>query len=359
MATTYTPPANSNAALAWLQRHPLLYWVLSGIWRLFGYVFSLQWIVDFTRWLQLKGGLIAESAFTLATTYVILDLVAHPAVTWLMSDSMINGANQIALICFSVLPELIAVAAVLKTLELWGMFIRTKDKGLLFWPTAYTITTAIFVTMTLLTITGFSASIEAMNNGSTQVIYHLDGTSVVIRVITGFCFGTIELIHAKIGSAQFTRLFDTLRSQLVASQNVTTQRDTTITDLQNDIARLQQQMTNSIAQLQSDLAAKEQELIDARLALATRKMTRNKKETTAQPDEVHTDALPAIGISKEKRAKLKAALRKQITTDGKPNVKAAAVDAGMSYATARKYAQAIVAEITEELSPRLALVKEA
>jgi len=358
MATTYTP-ANSNAGSAWLHQHPFLLWLLSGLWRVICYAFSFMWIVDITRWLQLKGGLIAESAFTLATTYVILDLVAHPLVSWIISDSIIALLNQVALICFSVLPELISVAAILKTIELWCMFVRTRDKALLFWPIAYTLLTAIFVTATLLTISGFSSSVEAMNNGSTQVSYHLDGTSVVIRCLTGWIFGVVELVHAKIGTAQFTRLFDTLRSQVVTAQSVTAQRDSTITDLQSDIATLRTEMASNIAKLQSDIAAKEQELIDARLALATRKMTRHKKETTAQPEETHTDDLPAIGISKEKRAKLKAALRKQITTDGKPNVKAAAVDAGMSYATARKYAQAIVIEITEELSPRLALVKEA
>ena len=95
----------------WKEAHPRVGACIDLVTSLFHYITSGKWVVDLVRWMITTGGTIAESAFLLATVYVTTNTVAHTLVTWILPDRVISTLNQVSVIAFSVLPELIIFAA--------------------------------------------------------------------------------------------------------------------------------------------------------------------------------------------------------------------------------------------------------
>src|SRR5207244_11444886 len=76
------------------------------------YLFSLRWIVDLVRWLVGTGGNIAESAFLLATLFVTVEVVAGKLFSWVIPNpDVVSTLNQLAVIAFTALPDLIIFQA--------------------------------------------------------------------------------------------------------------------------------------------------------------------------------------------------------------------------------------------------------
>lgn len=209
-------------------------WFLLGLKTIWGaiceavrYVVSFQWVVDLTQWLISTGGKVAESAFLLATTYVIVNLVAHKLVLWMVFENtnVIDTFNQIAMIAFSVLPELIAIAAIIRSFEQWKYLFLTRRIEFLIWALLFTAPTIVFAVMTIITINGF-VSLESAGQ-----IYSLSPDSLHWRVISGWCYGCCSMLYAKIGKGSITRAFDDLVKNL-------SEREGTIKEFQGELKQL-------------------------------------------------------------------------------------------------------------------------
>lgn len=183
--------------------------VLKAIKTTIFYVWSGQWIVDIVRRLIKTAGTIAESAFLLATIYVTINNVAHLLIKWTIPDKVIGVLNQIAVICFSVLPELIVVSAILVAYDHWCMWKETKERTMLSWAIAYTIPTTCFTVMTIITLSTF------VNVESTQDISPTaTGWMLVIRCLAGWFYALLQMMWTGRGKVGYSGHLKKLKGEI-------------------------------------------------------------------------------------------------------------------------------------------------
>lgn len=162
------------------------------------YILSGQFVVDLVRRLVKTAGVMAESAFLLATVYVTINNVAHLLVTWLFPPGYILFANQISVVVFSILPELIVASAILVTYEHWSIYLLTKRKDAMAWSIAYSIPTVVFAVMTVLTLSTF------VNVQSTADISPTaTGLMLVLRCLAGWFYALTQMIWSQKGKVGY------------------------------------------------------------------------------------------------------------------------------------------------------------
>lgn len=341
----------------WLEKHPRINAFLNALSDGLHYMFTGGWIVDLVRWMIDAGGNIAESAFILATVYVTLNTVAHLLISWLLPDNVITALNQFSIIAFSVLPELIVVAAMAICFDHWRLVVATKRIDCWIWAIAYSIPTVVFLGMTIYTITSFvsfevanTMTVHHMVNGKlvSEVVqvgsYTATGPMLVTRCLAGWCFGTVQMLFVKLGKPGYTAMIDNLNSDLESLGEKVSDRDTQVTSLQDQVTTLQQQVETQ-----------SRDLVDARLAIATQKVTRTKSdqgdsENDLGGESAHNNGkVTNLGASAQ-RAKLKKHIRKLVLAGTKINYKQITADTGISYNTVRRHADAIIKELTSEHS---------
>ena len=220
-------------------------------------VLTWRWFVRLVRWLIISGGTVAESAFLVATLYVTACVVAHPLLTWIFPMQVIMILNQVSVLVFSWLPEVIVFSAVKITLDHWKTAWSTKNKWSFVWAIAYTLPTLAFLLMTIITLLSF-VSLQQMNVDD----YQVSGIMLNARVLSGWFYGIVQMLFDSIGKQGYAETIAHLHEDVV-------QRENTITTLSNQVAHMQQDM----AQLQDQMATQERALFDAQMALATRRMT--------------------------------------------------------------------------------------
>lgn len=322
------------ASSSWLEKHPRIAGALRASASLLRYIVTGAWIVDLVRWLVDTGGNIAESAFVLATVYVTINTVAHLLVSWLLPDSLITSLNQISVIAFSVLPELIVVAAMVITFDHWKMVVNTRRFDAWVWAIAYTLPTLVFLGMTIYTITSF-VSFEAANSTTSP---QATGAILVIRCLAGWSYGIAQMLWVKRGKKGYAGVVADLKSEIVALGVVVANGEKSLNELQEKFAQLEQQFEDQ-----------GRELVNARLQIATQKVTRVKSDNSesAQNDKsAHPGKVTLLHSENEKRSKLKKHFRGVVLAGEKVNFKKIAADTGISYNTVRRHAADIIEEIT-------------
>jgi hypothetical protein len=294
------------------------------------YVIFFKWVVDLARWMISTGGNIAESAFLIATVYVTINTVAHTLVAWLLPQNVIMTLNQVAVIAFSVLPELIIFAALAKTFDHFKLaFQNKKHLDMWAWAVCYAIPTSVFLYLTVVTISSF-VSVEAVNATTAP---QATGAMLVTRCLAGWGYGLLQMLFIQLGKDSYSGLFARLRAEIVALVATVAARDASIAALQSSVATLEDEK----ALLQSDLAT-------ARLSLA--KVTRGKEKSTLQsgekstPEKVEKSTSDTVNSAKYQR--LKSEIERAILGGDKVNLKKISAAAGVSYNMARRNAQNII-----------------
>lgn len=335
----------------WLERHPRINTFLNAVSDSFHYVFTGGWVVDLVRWMIDTGGNIAESAFILATVYVTLNTVAHLLVSWLLPDRAITTLNQISIIAFSVLPELIVVSALAVCFDHWRMVYTTRRLDAWVWAILYSLPTVVFLGMTVFTITSFvsfevanTTTVHHMVNGKliTELVqagsYTATGPMLVTRCLAGWSYGTIRMIFAKLGKPGYTSMITDLKTEGVALGDKLKERDDLVTDLQTQVATMQKQ-----------IETQGNELIEARIAVATAKVTREtQSDITRIEKATHGKVTPLRGDGDSKREKLKRHIRGVVLAGEKVNYKQIEKDTGLSYNMIRAHAKTIIEELSNE-----------
>src|SRR5258708_6708380 len=317
----------------------------------FLYIVLFRWVIDIVRWLLGVGGTIAESSFLLATTYVIINLVAHKLVLWMVfsNTNVIDTCNQVALIAFSVLPELIVISAIKKSYEQWQLSFRTRRIEYFIWSVLFTLPTLIFMYMTIRTVSGF-VSLE-----STGQSYVLTGDDLRWRVISGWVYGVSQMLYAEIGKGTLDKMFNDIKHQLQDAALSLADRETTIANLET-----------TSATLQSDMAVLQSEIVTLRIAQAQRKTHTQQKpapsehktsEKTQTHAETHTQE-SGTQSPNEKHQHFKTLVKKAVLSGQPINIKQFSKAAGLSYNTGLHHKDTIIREITNE-HPAIQLVKEA
>lgn len=179
---------------------PVYRWFISGIW-----------FVNIVRQIVVTGGNIAESAFLLATLWVIVNAVAHKLLTWIMPTHIIELINYLSVIAFSALPELIIIPVTIICLTHWFEAIQRKSKVSATWALCYTIPTVVFFVMTIAAITTFVST-----GGSTLV--PIDGPQLVVRCLAGWMYAVVNMLFKKLGEPHYASNMQGLKTALTQKQ---------------------------------------------------------------------------------------------------------------------------------------------
>lgn len=163
------------------------------------FVISLEWITRFVRLLTKTAGNIAESVFILASLWVIINMVAHKFLLLFIHPEIIEYTNQLALISFSALPELIFVLTLERTLLLW----KHKER---IWGLLYSIPCIAFV---YLTTSAFFKFTNSSGEAST-----LAGFELVIRVLIGYYYSVLNQMFSKLKEPNLFSELGRLKSEL-------------------------------------------------------------------------------------------------------------------------------------------------
>jgi|SRR5271157_22794 len=202
-------------------------------------ILSGQIVVDFVRHLIKVAGNIAESVFMLSAIYVTINNVAHPFLELIMPAVLITLLSQIAVIMLSVLPELVAANAIIKTYDHWNTAYIIKLRSEMLWAIAYTIPTVIFLTMTAITLASFTST-----ENSATIIPTATGVALSIRCLTGWYYGLLQMVYAerkrKSHTGHLIKLkgdLDLIRGELSKVRGDLTKMKSENTSLRNKLTR--------------------------------------------------------------------------------------------------------------------------
>jgi hypothetical protein len=198
----YAQLGNKLQQLAWVSVP------IRGIGQFLYYLVTFRFLVTFADWLRLiaasvaesvvrlllAAGKSAESLFIVATCYVIAVFVAHSFMHDLMGDSIMGTGNQLALLIFSALPELIIWDAVATSVERCSKATQSKRLVDWMWAGVTVAPTLVFAIMTIVTICSFT-SLESANQAITQVT----GLALTTRVLAGWMYATVNGLYNRIG----------------------------------------------------------------------------------------------------------------------------------------------------------------
>jgi hypothetical protein len=172
---------------------------------------SGMWFVHIVRQLVVTSGNIAESAFLLATLWVITNAVAHTLVTWIMDAHTIELINNLSTIAFGALPELIFISVVCTCFNHWSATIRQKSKASGTWAILYTIPACFFAVITISAITTF------VSTKGVQTI-PMDPAWLVIRCLSGWFYAVINMLFQKLGEPHYASNLESLKTSLEEKQ---------------------------------------------------------------------------------------------------------------------------------------------
>ena len=178
---------------------------------------SGMWFVSIMRQCIITGGNIAESAFLLATLWVIVNAVAHTMVLWVIDAHTIELINNLSAIAFSALPELIIIPVIIVCYGHWHTAIKYKSLASGTWAILYSIPALFFLVMTIITITTF------VSTKGTQFV-PMDGFQLVIRCLSGWMYAVVNMLFQKLGEPHYASKLD--------------ERDTAIAQLKTRIETL-------------------------------------------------------------------------------------------------------------------------
>lgn len=156
----------------------------------------LNWINVLVLEAIMAAGNVSKSIFILGTLWVTSLAVAYPLLSWLLGANSIGTINQLCLLCFSWLPELILPNAIVHVFYLWYKFIVARKAFDIAWAIAYTLPTILFVFITVTTIYAFISQKDI----SQVVSVRLDGVQLAVRVFTGWVYGMLTMVSVKLGS---------------------------------------------------------------------------------------------------------------------------------------------------------------
>lgn len=346
----------------------------AGIIALLRYILGCYWIEDAGNGLILVAGRISEKALLFATLYVTAEYIAHAFIQAILGAWIMNGLNSIALIAFSLLPEIILASAIKTTLEHWQRFniSRKWRNPAIIWAILYTILTVGFLVMTVATISGFVISESATGDPLLAT-----GGWLVARCLAGWVYSLVSLIWATAGKhglqamlmglrAQVAELQATVASQTKAMADQATEHQKAIElqatqhdqAIKSQATQFQKAMTDQATRLRAEATEKATALGIAQATInsqatqiesyardlgdAQEKLRKREARAAAQaeqpPSAENVRTFPQAPTQDNYyRDRIIQAMRKQIADGQEIDYQAIARDLGIGYSTVRKY----------------------
>lgn len=184
-----------------MEKYPKIYGILSILASVFGYVFNGHIVLGAAKWGITVGGRIATSILFFAALWVAGRSTEPASLAHLLNyipliHMTASQVDHIAILSFTLLPEILLLGAGLTTIEQW---VGVKRQGGLYWIWAllYSLLTAVFLGIAIYTFISF------LVNGSASVVMSATGKAdgaTLIRALTGWSYALLELLHAGVGA---------------------------------------------------------------------------------------------------------------------------------------------------------------
>ncbi len=326
--------------IVWLSVSSVTFWyhIGMGIVTFLRYLKSFKWVVDIARAIQDTGAMIAESAFTLGIIYVIFFTFGHFLIS-LLPGGIITVTNQIVMITFTVLPELVMIPIMITTYDHFTMTRRTKDNRGYVWFGLYLILTLLFVGLTLVLLSGLQGGIV---ENTTQT----SGNIFILRCFSGLFYTVLQRLWDAKGKNTYTATFHKLTCEN--------------SDLHVSLSETHKVVENlhvSLLELQGKVTQLEHDKMSLSLALAGKKVTPKSHTQSNTPTSEKTsldntlaykESNTPINIS-DIREKLKHEIANVVASGKKISYTEISKKVGVHPNTVRKHAPSIVKEISQEL----------
>ena len=303
----------SAARLFWdqqMEKHPKIHGVLSILASVFDYVFNGHIILGAAKWAITVGGRIATSILFFAALWVAGRSTEPVSLAHLLTYlPFINvkapQVDHVAILSFTLLPEILLLGAGLTTIEQW---VGVKRQGGLYWIWAliYSPLTAVFLGIAIYTFTSFLA------NGSASVVISAAGKAdgaTLIRALAGWSYALLELLHAGVG----TRYSNAAPEATSAVPPIDIQAT-----ISQAISELAAQLQDSQARMFGDLAEKIEQrvhLLDGRqqMTLTTIQEETQTAMASLTPDRLIASLTGPIETLLAERVKVSLAEMRQIS----------------------------------------------
>jgi hypothetical protein len=234
-----------------MQAAPFLASILRGVGVGVEFFIGGHFIVALGHRVIKTSGRIAETALLLATLWITAANVT-PNLVGRLGPGVVSTLNDLSLMAFSLLPEVIVFSAILATYQHWVRFFldRRRSNPAWIWASLYSLPTASFLIMTILTISSFVSEHGASASQAT-------GLALVIRCLSGWFYGLIELISASIGKPHFqtytVHQIENSMAELVATTRATLEQQAasiatnTEQRVASQVASIERKIENKVA----------------------------------------------------------------------------------------------------------------
>lgn len=250
-----------------MQAHPKFYAVLNIIKGVFEFFFGGHVIPWALYKLLMFSSRVADGVLMAAALWITAINVAPQFMTGLVGGTeSADNLSSLALLAFSLLPELITVAALVLTIKHIITFCKRREwnNPAWAWAALYAIPTLTFLSMTIWTISSFVS-----HDGAA----HITGGLLVTRCLAAWGYSFVEILFFELGR----------QSMIEADERAKLRKENE--DLRNDLAERQQK---------SSVDAKENEALQGRKsALAEELLAEKQKADLPHPQESDAHSAPA------------------------------------------------------------------
>ncbi|OLD63694.1 MAG: hypothetical protein AUF65_01680 [Chloroflexi bacterium 13_1_20CM_50_12] len=165
-------------------------------------LYTWRWTTRLFYWMLSSAGTMAELIFLIASVWMSINFSIHGFVRFFLPEDATQFLTGIANTAYIGLPECVAFLGVCVAIEKFRLWwYDRRDYATLTWFILYAVPMIIFIGVTVYTI---GSSVDAYTRSNTFAIadVQLPPWLVVTRAITGYLFGFIAFLHAKLATPQ-------------------------------------------------------------------------------------------------------------------------------------------------------------
>jgi uncharacterized membrane protein YhaH (DUF805 family)/frataxin-like iron-binding protein CyaY len=197
---------------------------------------SGMWLVRIVNQMITTSGNIAESAFLLATLWILINIAGHTVISWVVDKHTAVLIDNLCSIAFAALPELLFLTTLKTCIKHCLTVFRYRDnKVALTWAILYGIPAILFgiITVYVLSVASTDGIEKAITLGSNWLM---------IRYLSGLFYAVIHSIDVSFAKPHFARML-VEKDQLI--DQISTDKDT-------EISKLNRQMEDLKTQFESE-----------------------------------------------------------------------------------------------------------
>ena len=157
---------------------------------------SGMWIVAIVTQMIITAGNVAESAFLLATLWVLINIAGHTLITWVVDPHTMILINNLCSIAFAALPELLFLGVTKTCIGHFLTAFKRRDKVAVTWAILYLIPAISFGIITVYVL-------SIASKYGLQMAIDLGEQWLIVRYLSGLFYAIIHSIDTAFAKPHF------------------------------------------------------------------------------------------------------------------------------------------------------------